>query len=1456
MTLYDEIIADNPSGYWDLQSLSGQNATDNSFYANTALVGGDLVQYPQAANSYKSIELGPGNMLPDNSMASISGDLRMATGLWTVGATPYVNSIKHKTGTHSMKVVYSSGAQIQVYFGSGLSSMPITPGKQYTAKLSCLSDSVTRACFLQLGWYKSDGVFISANPSATVTTSNTVWTDYTITATAPSNAAYATMLFNIASPTTGDTHYVDEMGFFQGSVSDFAYPVDNIIKYSERKTENLVLANHAAASSTTSLAYSGSTVTATGGEFVQTATGSAGIYAYTSTKLSVEPGKTYTASSNITENNSRTTWMYLQFFDASGVVLNNANSMISKSLQPGNIGRLNVTSMAPPGAAKALVYYSYTGTGATNDVVKFNQCSFVENAFVDFALPGTTDFIPANTTEYPVRPWTGVADKKPFIFECIFRPEAYDSSVALYESYKNYSMNASYSFATINGSNTLTCFSKNQVFPGTQIFSTAGLYYSTFVRSVSESSFTITGATRDGTTVTYTAPGHNFAVNEMVNVSGVTPTTYNFSMPITSVGTDTFTITKTQSNTAYVSGGTATMVRAELSRPATSTYAQAEAVFKQINNSGIYYEDGQIVVKLCGRTKSWEYTEDKVVYNVPEIASYHLAVRINNGYVDIYLDGTLVKSSPINVPDYFDNVDGYRTRQIHGKSWISNVAVYNSDAKVDLIKNHAHTQVQSQDNLLNYFSDDTTYFDISNDNRTVLNSVTSPGKDRWESYTRNNVSIDASTIGLVRYTAPVAVHPESVTFATADCALTSTAIKFSSITRLISGDFAISGTFKFNGYTQNADSFDTQRFYVYDLQSSAARLSVFRELKDVSGTLKSYLTLEYIVGDQISSASIDYTSYGTSFPTTVFNIMVKRRGNTFVLSSYDLAVTTTKTATLDADTSAGLDSATCYIGGSVNDDNYSYVTVSNVKTIQNLDDADDLSFMTGTTIMEACSLPLNITSEYKVYQRGYATIELVSSKFDDDGARDLTADMTRVTWSPELSNITVQTSVDDGVNYSAAIEAGAKIPTFVNNGDSVAEITTIKVSFETYDSEDDVPQLYSLDASIEDRGTLKSIDSAEQLYPYGNYIMPRLNSYPIDCTKNTGLRFANNGGFYYAPDISRDNIISNWSFSDYGDWSTTNGLEEVYTDPTLNSGYAFKIPFTTSVTLTCTEKLPVVASQPYSACVYVKASAAATATVSILWYKDDDTSAGTTTTSASHTLTNAITPVYISGTASATAAYAKVQVVFSSGTPQDAVIDSAVFNEGTGTIPLIVDNSPAPFTAPHQYKSVGMLVRPESGFSQTGTYTLFDYYDGVNRYRINNDGTGLKFTGFNKVYVNGVDTPANTLLPTAGWQHIVGTLTNDFAIYPQTNRKANFGMTYTNTEYGYWSFDSVWFQKSTATATTTTNDYKELFGKASTTVDDIMGTSVIVPEAIDPVTYESLAYRTIITPRTLIPSSQ
>ena len=1452
MTIYDEIIADNPSGYWDFQSLSGTQASDNSFYGNTAEVGGDLVQYPQAAASYKSIELGPGNMV-DPSAAGISGDMYWAATYWVPGnCTLIATNAKAKTGSYSIKATYSgSGSYMQLYSqGSGAGGIPVIPGKQYTSKFSCLADTNTRSCYAALYWYKSDGTAssTSSNAGAAATNSSSVWTDYTCTATAPADAAYGIALLYISSPTAGDIFYVDDAGFFQGAVTDYAYPSDNIITYCERKTENLMSSAHASASSTSGLTLSGATITASGGEYTLTATGSALMYTYVTGDIPVTPGKMYTASINVTQNNSRIIYVGMQFLEGSRNYQTLGSSSLPQSLPAGYVGRVHVTSIAPPGTTHVRVLMPYAGTGSTSDVVKFNQLSLVENTLVDFALPGTTDFTPVNSTEYPVRSWNKVSDGKPFVFECTFRPESYESSIALYESYKNYSKASSYTFALVNGSNILTTVSTDYIFPGTQIYSSAGLIQGATVNRVMKSTFTVTTATRDATTITYTCPDHPFTVGQIVNVSGMTPTSYNISLPVTSTTTDTFTVTRTQSYAACTAGGTATLIQAELSRSASSNQTSAAAVYKQTNNSGIYYEDGQLVVKLCGRTKQWEYFEDKVVYNVPEIASYHLVVRINSGQVDIYLDGTLVKSSPISVPDYFDAIDGYRTRQIHGKTWISNVAVYNSDVKIDLIKNHAQAQNHPQNNLITYFTDNTTFFDISNDNRTLLDSLDSPSKTSWDSYTLTNVNTDGKTIGLQRYERAVATQPLDITYGVTTATLTATGIQWDSIAKIIDGDFAVTGTFKFSGYTQGSDSFDGQKFYVYDFESASARLSVYRELRDVSGTLKSYLVLSYTSNNVTLTESIDYTSYGTSFPsTTAFNIMVKRENNNFVLQSYDIGATTYSSATIVTEnTASAINHAKLFIACDINENNFAFATINTIKAINNLNTTDDHTFMTASTIVEACSLPLNITSELRVYQRGSIVTDLISSKFNDDGTRDTNADIARISWEPELSNIVVQTSIDDGANYSAAISSGARIPTFTNNGDALAEITKVRASFETYDSENDVPQLYSLSAEYEDIGQIVSIDNAELLYPYGNYMIAKRNSYPTDCTKNTGLRFENGGGFYYAPDISRDNIITNWSFSSYDNWSTSNGLEELYVDPTLSSGFGFKIPFTTSVTLTGTEKLPVVVGQTYSACIYTKAMASATATLSINWYKDDDTSAGTATTSASHTLTNSITPVYISGTAPANSAYAKISVVFASGTAQDVTVDTAVFNEGASTVPLFVDNNKRSFTSPHQYKTVGMIVRPESGFSQTGTYTLFDYYDGTRRYRINNTSSGLQFTNFNKVYVDGVDTSANTLLPTAGWHNIVGTITGDYAICPQTNRKANFGMTYTNTEYGYWSFDSVWFQKTTATSTTVANDYAQIFGGSPQAVDDVLGSSLLTSEE----------YRTIITPRTLIPSSQ
>lgn len=67
----------------------------------------------------------------------------------------------------------------------------------------------------------------------------------------------------------------------------------------------------------------------------------------------------------------------------------------------------------------------------------------------------------------------------------------------------------------------------------------------------------ITGATVNGSEVTFTAAAHGFSVTDLVDVTDVTPATLNQSQTaITAVTADTFTVTDTVTD-AYTSGGTA-----------------------------------------------------------------------------------------------------------------------------------------------------------------------------------------------------------------------------------------------------------------------------------------------------------------------------------------------------------------------------------------------------------------------------------------------------------------------------------------------------------------------------------------------------------------------------------------------------------------------------------------------------------------------------------------------------------------------------------------------------------------------------------------------------------------------------------------------------------------------------------------------------------------------------------
>lgn len=85
--------------------------------------------------------------------------------------------------------------------------------------------------------------------------------------------------------------------------------------------------------------------------------------------------------------------------------------------------------------------------------------------------------------------------------------------------------------------------------------SSAGIFISGYGKRYNPGT-AITGATNDGSSVTYTANGHGFSATDLVDVTGVTPSSLNLTQAqVTAVTTNTFTVASTVT-AAYTSGGT------------------------------------------------------------------------------------------------------------------------------------------------------------------------------------------------------------------------------------------------------------------------------------------------------------------------------------------------------------------------------------------------------------------------------------------------------------------------------------------------------------------------------------------------------------------------------------------------------------------------------------------------------------------------------------------------------------------------------------------------------------------------------------------------------------------------------------------------------------------------------------------------------------------------------------
>lgn len=123
-------------------------------------------------------------------------------------------------GTASIAATAGAATPAWSPHASNTDRVSVTPGTPYTFSVYLLS-STSRSAFVALRYYDAQGVQLGAdNQSAQTATSTTVWKRYSVTATAPANAATAFVYIRTVGDVSGTIHYSDGAMFTQGNGFD------------------------------------------------------------------------------------------------------------------------------------------------------------------------------------------------------------------------------------------------------------------------------------------------------------------------------------------------------------------------------------------------------------------------------------------------------------------------------------------------------------------------------------------------------------------------------------------------------------------------------------------------------------------------------------------------------------------------------------------------------------------------------------------------------------------------------------------------------------------------------------------------------------------------------------------------------------------------------------------------------------------------------------------------------------------------------------------------------------------------------------------------------------------------------------------------------------------------------------------------------------------------------------
>ena len=173
-----------------------------------------------------------GNLLTANQ-ASATDTSSDTTGFTASGATLSSSTTTPHQGSRCL-LATATNANARTMFGGDTTAgtIAVTGGEVYTVFARLLSATVTKQVRLRIYWWTSAGnvAASTASTSGSAVTLSTSWQEAQLTATAPSNAAFASLAVLPVSGdfVSSDTYAVDTLGFWLGVGGRWAMPGPSI----------------------------------------------------------------------------------------------------------------------------------------------------------------------------------------------------------------------------------------------------------------------------------------------------------------------------------------------------------------------------------------------------------------------------------------------------------------------------------------------------------------------------------------------------------------------------------------------------------------------------------------------------------------------------------------------------------------------------------------------------------------------------------------------------------------------------------------------------------------------------------------------------------------------------------------------------------------------------------------------------------------------------------------------------------------------------------------------------------------------------------------------------------------------------------------------------------------------------------------------------------------------------